>query len=335
MKLPNKYGSVYRLHGNRRRPWCVRVTVSKDPWKYKYLGYYETKEEGLTALAAYNKDPYDLNATTILFSEIYDKWSTTHYTKITKSSIRQYKSAYAACTPLHNMRFMDIKLSHLQGVIDDCGKNYPVLKNIKKLYNQLYQYAIRNELCQKDYSGYVDVLQYKNKNPNRITRTPFTEDEIRDLWSRSEDKKVQIVLILLYTGMRIMELLDLKKEDVDLQKRCIHVTAAKTAAGIRKVPISDKILPLFADFMQNSSQYVIHTSTGYHLDYSGYHKRYWICPGHRPHDTRHTFISKLVENGTDERIIKRIVGHSGSGVTDTVYTHLDFQILLDAVNKLK
>ena len=55
---------------------------------------------------------------------------------------------------------------------------------------------------------------------------------------------------------------------------------------------------------------------------------------HRPHDTRHTCISMLTEAGVDDRIIKRIVGHKGQGVTDIVYTHLELPIKLEAINKI-
>lgn len=49
---------------------------------------------------------------------------------------------------------------------------------------------------------------------------------------------------------------------------------------------------------------------------------------HKPHDTRHTCVSLLTEAGVDERIIKKIVGHKGKSVTETVYTHLDLEIKL-------
>ena len=336
MKLPNGYGSVYRLHGNRRKPWCVRVTVSTKPYKYRYLGYYPSQEDALTALALYHKDPYDLDAQTITFAEIYTRWSAEHYPKVGPVSVRSYKAAYDACVPLHNMRFTDIKLSHLQGTVDNCGKNYPVLINIKKVMSQMYQYAMRHELCQKDYSKYVDINQYKDKNPNRTDRVPFTDAEITDLWERSADPYVQVVLMLLYTGVRVMELLDLKKTDVDLQKYCFHVRSSKTAAGIRTVPIHDRVLPFFASWVDRSQcGYLICTPKGTRMIYATYRTGYWCCPSHHIHDTRHTFVSRMVETGTDERIIKRIVGHSGTGVTDTVYTHLDLQVLLDAVNRLK
>ena len=55
---------------------------------------------------------------------------------------------------------------------------------------------------------------------------------------------------------------------------------------------------------------------------------------HRPHDTRHTCVSLLTAAGVDERLIQKIVGHKGQGVTQAVYTHLEIQTLLEAINKI-
>ena len=38
----------------------------------------------------------------------------------------------------------------LQFVVDTCGKNYPILKKLKGLFNQLYAYAMKNDICNKD-----------------------------------------------------------------------------------------------------------------------------------------------------------------------------------------
>lgn len=55
---------------------------------------------------------------------------------------------------------------------------------------------------------------------------------------------------------------------------------------------------------------------------------------HTPHDTRHTCISLLTVAGVDERIIKKIVGHAGKGVTENVYTHIEMKPLLEAINRI-
>lgn len=48
------------------------------------------------------------------------------------------------------MVFADIRLSHLQGIVDDCGKNYPTLRKLKVLFNVMYGYAMKNDVCSKD-----------------------------------------------------------------------------------------------------------------------------------------------------------------------------------------
>ncbi|MDD3052443.1 MAG: hypothetical protein PHR06_15055 [Candidatus Cloacimonetes bacterium] len=83
MKLPNGYGSVYKLSGKRRNPWVARKTTGwtlnvetkKSFPVYQFVGYYPTQKEALQALADYNKDPYDLYIDKITFGELYDRFS--------------------------------------------------------------------------------------------------------------------------------------------------------------------------------------------------------------------------------------------------------------------
>ena len=104
-----------------------------------------------------------------------------------------------------------IKLADLQLVVDTCGKNYPTLKKLKGLFSQLYDYAMKNDICNKDYSEFVDIVRYKDKNPDKRDRNKFTKAEIKRLWELAEDPFYQIVLMLIYNGCRISEFLDLRK----------------------------------------------------------------------------------------------------------------------------
>lgn len=147
--------------------------------------------------------------------------------------------------------------------------------------------------------------------------------------------------MLIYSGCRISELLDLKKENVNIKDRWFDITASKTDAGIRKVPISDKVLPFFEYWYNlNDCEYLISTPDGKHLEYRNYYDSYWkplidqMDMEHRPHDTRHTCISLLAEAGVDDRLVKKIVGHKGQGVTQQVYTHFEIEALLEAINKI-
>lgn len=350
MKLPNGYGSVYKLPGNRRKPWAVRITLSRKEdkqgnthWKYKYLGYYETQAEALAALAHYNENPYDLEANKITFKEVFEKWSTEHYPKIFKSNINGYNASYILCDSIKDMRFNDIKKSHLQNVVDTCGKNYPTLRKLKVLFTMLYKFALQNDICSKDYAQYVDINQYKDKNPNKSDRRPFSKEEIETVWRwKDSNEYIPIILILIYSGCRISELLDLKKENVNLEERWFDITASKTQSGIRKVPISKKILPYFQYwYTKNDCEYLLSTTEGKHFIYHNYYDSYWKpfveqmgISEHRPHDTRHTCISLLTAVGVNDKIIKKIVGHKGQSVTETVYTHFDIQQLINAIDMI-
>ena len=87
MKLPNGYGSVYRLKGNRRNPYMVVLTQGYISTKMGLkrmrvtLGYFSTKKEALTALTNYHENPYDIKVETITFEELYERWSEEHFKK--------------------------------------------------------------------------------------------------------------------------------------------------------------------------------------------------------------------------------------------------------------
>lgn len=351
MRLPNGFGSVYKLSGkNRRKPFVARKTVGwtfdeekgKSYPIYEFVGYYATRKEALTSLTEYNKDPYDLHHDTITFAEVYDKWSDIHFQKVSDSNIKGYQASFRTCSQLHDMKFVDIKLDHLQKVVDESGKNTPTLKKLKVMFGLMYDYAVRHEIVtpdKRDMVRYVDISQAGN--PNAYNREPFSKKQIQMLWnSKDSNEYITVILMLIYTGVRISEFLDLKKEDIHLEERWFFVKESKTESGIREVPIAEKIVPFFEYWMEKDCEYLICTPSNEHFVYRNYYDSYWtpimesLSMKHRPHDTRHTCVSLLTTAGVDERIIKKIVGHKGQGVTEQVYTHLELPIKLEAINKI-
>ena len=338
------------MSGKRRKPYMVRKTAGweydpeKDKMVQKYLivGYAATRAEGLQMLAEYNQNPFDVKASKATFQEVYDQWSKAKFPTISKSNVHGYEASYKVCGTLYNRTFKDIRLVDLQFVVDTCGKNYPTLKKLKSLFNQLYGFAMKNDICSKDYSQYVDIARYKDKNPDKRDRTKFDRCEIDRLWELSADPYYQIVLMLIYNGCRISELLNVKKADVHLDEQYFDVVKSKTENGIRKVPIADKVLPFYRAWYEGSEcDRLLHTPDQEPFDYRNYYDSYWtplmeqIGFEHKPHDTRHTCISMLAEAHVDQTMIKKIVGHSGAmTLTERVYTHLDIQALVEAINQI-
>lgn len=189
MKNPNGWGSITKLSGNRRKPWRVRKT---DGWKtydrltkesfdripgdcdpfeklsdgkmrftskqvYVNIGYYATRQEAMTALAEFNKDPFDLNLSSITFAEVYDKWSDIHFETVSASNVNGYKAAYRLCGKLEKMRMVDIKLDHLQTVVDESGKNTPTLRKLKILWGLMWDYCVMHEILPQEKGIWSDM----------------------------------------------------------------------------------------------------------------------------------------------------------------------------------
>ncbi len=343
MRLPNGYGTVYKLSGKRRKPWIARKTIGWDDdgkQLYAIIGYFTTRQEGLQKLADFNDNPYDIVMSKTTFSEIYNRWCNDTFSNETnRSTKKNYESAYKLCTDLHDMKMSDIRPHHLQKVLDSFSDNYSKAQRINILFKQMYKWCIQHDCIKKNYANHLVVTAKVETKP----RNPFSSDEIRMLWGNIEKNQyVKLVLMLIYSGVRISELLELKKEDVHLDEQWFKVRASKTNAGIRIVPIADKVLPFWKMFIEKSTcEYAVCTTDGQHLSYENFSKRYWrplmeqFNLKHTIHETRHTFISQMVMKNVNQTILKKIVGHKSiMSLTENVYTHIEVKELLNEVNKI-
>lgn len=340
IKNPNGYGTVYKLSGVRRKPWIARVPFGRDKITekriYKTIGYFEKCDKALIALAEYNKKPYDLDAEKITFSEIYQKWSTDKFLEnCSQSNINGYKKSFKDSAALHTIRMKDIRFEHLKFVMDNCNKNYPMRRRLRLLWKQLYAFSMERDIVDKDYSAFVKLGENEVSEPIHI---PFTGEEIEKLFSMVDSVPfVDTVLIMIYTGLRIGELLDIKSENVFLEERYLR-GGLKTRAGINRViPINKKIHPFVLDWLSKEHSYLV-SSSKKKMSYYEYNRDGWnnVMEGlgaeHLPHDCRHTFATLMNNAGADKLCVKKIMGHASNDITEKVYTHKDIQELIDAVD---
>lgn len=346
MKLPNGYGSISKMSGKRRNPWRVCVTqgwqtdslTGKKIQKRATLGYYGSRQDALHALSRYHEQPFDLNSRNLTFRDVYEKWSSEKYPLISHSNQNAYISAYRSCEKLYSMNFRELTLAPLQEVINTSEKGYPSLLRIRGLYAQLYRFAMMHDICTRDYSQFVTVKKAENNTRNQKPHRRFEENELTLLWQHSGDFTVDILLLLIYSGVRVNELLTLKKEQVHLSERYFEILSSKTANGIRIVPVAEKVIPIWQRFLSSSSEYAVCTPKAQPVIYRTYQdyfkkKMLQLHMEHRIHDTRHTCISLLTQADVNPTTIKMIVGHTGAmSLTERVYTHLDKKILIDAIN---
>ena len=294
------------------------------------------KPKALNALADYNQNPFDVDSARRTFSEIYELWYKEFITEDTNPNTkRQYNAAYKQCSMLYNRKMSDIKIIDMQRVLDNCNNGYQSVRRIKILLNKIYEYCIFHDML---HNNLAEKLKINAKSDEtKRARREFSESEINLLWEYSNLDSVKIVLMLIYSGVRVSELLDLKISNVNLDEQTFFVESSKTDSGVRTVPIADKVLPFWQKFISDSQcGHVLNNTNGKPLK-----RNYWtplqndLGFDHTIHETRHTCISMLVSANVNHTIIKKIVGHkSKMDLTEKVYTHINPKELVNAINKI-
>mgnify|MGYP003265171151 FL=1 len=351
MKNANGMGSVYKQPGKRRKPWVVRKTVrweidektGRSKQIYKNIGYYATKQDALAALINYNQNPYDVDSHKLTFSDVYEKWSNEHFEKIAPSATRTYKSAYNHSKSLHDIRMRDIRPNHLEDAIKNADVGNSTKSRMKSLYNQLFKYALKYDIVDKDYAALSESVKREDAT---IIRIPFSHDEIQTLWENVNFPFADMVLIGIYSGLRPQELATLKIINVDLKNRTFFGGLKSEAGRNRYVPIHSAIFELvvanYNKALAMGSSYLFNDENGQqgtHMTYDKYRGRFKkinkrFNMSHKPHDTRHTFITCAKSVNMNEFILKLIVGHQIDDVTEKVYTHRTIQELAKEIEKI-
>lgn len=150
-----------------------------------------------------------------------------------------------------------------------------------------------------------------------------------------------MVLVALNTGLRRGELFSLRWEDVNLPAKVLTVVAASAKSGhTRRVPLNTEalaILRTWRDRHPDAKGLVFPSLEGERLNNIN---RSWRAVakaaklvGFRFHDLRHSFASKLVQQGVDLNSVRTLLGHSEISTT-LIYAHLAPAGLASAVERL-
>ena len=320
MRRANGDGSIIKLSGNRRRPYTIRRIVG---WRedggriIKYQGYYRTRREAEAALAEYNSDPYTISKKTL--EDVYKEWYAIQEQKRSEGTLKGYRIDFGHLKALHDMRIKDIDRSELQKVYDAADVSKNTLKKMMQLINMVFSYAVRSGILPVSALNLNKAVNIPIKGQKKQkSREIISKEDIQLLWNHKDNDYARIALVYIYTGLRFSELQNLTAD------RChedyIEITEAKTEAGNRIVPLSDKVKGLLP-IIQVPSR----------TTFERHFKQF--LPNHYIHETRHTFITMMTEAGVDDRIIKAIVGHKSNDITQ-VYTHISLNVMLEAVNRL-
>ena len=167
---------------------------------------------------------------------------------------------------------------------------------------------------------------YFVERPRKEKKLPIvlSEEEVLRIFSATPNPKHRLVFAMLYsTGMRISEILNLRIQDVDLDRNLVHIKGAKGKKD-RISTISHALKPVIETYYQEHKPryWFLEGPNRTQYSASSIRKSLWrsvkaagIIKHVTPHTLRHSFATHLLERGTDTRYIQELLGHSSLETT--------------------
>ncbi len=336
-------GSVYKLSGNRRKPWVAT-------YKGKSLGrMYATRAEAEAALdAVVSIRRPELYAYTL--EDVYNAWSEVAYRDMIPNTSRGYQLAWSRYPPeLRSKLARDVRSEDIQAVVDEMqearGLSETSGNGVKFLYSKLCAWMMQRDLINKNYAKFVSV----RKTEHRPT-VLFTAEEVAKIYALANDPEqsrltqtAMLCMIFLFTGMRISELFLLQVDNVHLDADPAYIQGGvKTPAGKdRIIPIYNRILPYFRFFASRATgELLISGFDGNHKP-NGWRARdyakmleYLGIPYRVPHNTRKTMATNAAQSGIDQIALAKLMGWTDIDVGARYYIAPDAAYLADEMDKL-
>lgn len=344
MKRANGTGTIKRYKDKPRRPWGAfkpAVYDSDGKAHRELIGYFATKAEAEQALSLEQIRPSS-ELRNITLDSLFNRWKKTRaYTDLSRSTQLGYDAAYKYMTQYATTKFADLRQPHFQACIDSAinqGKSVATQHKIKVLCGILSQYALVNDITFKSYA-----IKLRTEQTQKKDIPVFSDMDIKTLFDNDKMPLVDTILILIYTGMRISELLTLNKFQVNLNDM-ILTGGLKTDAGKdRVIPIHPKIAKyIIARYDRSHNKLIEWEYKGevraYTYEY--YRKQYYKVLSDlnikkiSPHKARHTFFSLMDRYCQDKKAMADIGGHADSHFTENVYVHSDLDRLKSAINSI-
>jgi len=261
----------------------------------------------------------------------------------------------------------DIKFCHVQDFIlelahDQSKKKLSArtIRGIFTIMNSFFKYSVSTEKITKNPCTSI-VLPIADK---AVSVVILTKDEKRLIMNdviKEKSNRSLLVLVALFTGMRIGELCSLKWENVDFENMTIKVSATiqrirvndqqqktrviidtpKSRNSFRMLPLSQFVSELLAELYANKntvgSEFVFCKRNGQCYDIRGIQKYYakmtksLMIKKPSFHCLRHTYATMAIEAGIDAKTLSILLGHSNVMTTLNLYVHPDEEYIRERV----
>ena len=230
------------------------------------------------------------------------------------------------------------------------------LKGIVSVLKQALRLAITLEFVDKEYCSNLKMPSSEEKEISVFTKK---EQQVIESFCLNHKKRNYIgIVICLYTGIRLGELLALTWDDIDFNsnlltinktsysakvdgKTQIIVDKPKTKKSNRVIPLPNQLVKLLKIIKKESnSKYVITTRNSGMVGNRSYQRTFKFIlkkvnvPYRNFHSLRHTFATNAIELGMDVKTLAEILGHTNAMITLNRYSHSLLNYKIEMMNKL-
>lgn len=225
--------------------------------------------------------------------------------------------------------------------------NYSIAYKVKITYfiRELCEWLYKNKLIV--FSGYEALPLIKGPKQETIPTT-YSSEEIKELLesvdrtTKTGKRDYLILCLLVFYGLRIGDVINLKYNNFDFDKNKITLIQAKTRKKL-ELYLIDEVKYALLDYLKNSRticnlEYIFVTVKNPIRKYNKMGLReiptkYFIKANinienkkHGPHSLRHSLASNMLANGSNINEISNILGHSNLYTTNMYLTIHEMQL---------
>lgn len=310
------------------------------------------------------------------FTDYIEKWLNSARPSLATTTYQSYSNMIKARI-LPYFKPLDLKLQEVtpqhiedfyQTILDDnCTTNTVI--HYHSILRKAMQVAVKKDIILKNP---VDKVQRPKKNVYHGNF--YTEDEMLTLFDAVSGDPLELcVKIAAYYGLRRSEVLGLRWDAIDLERKTISIKhkvieaevdgkfrpvgedVLKTKSSFRTLPLIPAVEKLLLEEKEKQEMFRRLFKKSYCRDYLDYicvdqtgkllRPNYvtehftWLIQKYdlkkiRFHDLRHTCASLLLSNGISMKQIQIWLGHSTFATTADIYAHLDFTAQEESANAM-
>ncbi len=222
----------------RGNTWTAVWTVShyvdnggKVHQTRKWKGGFRTKRDALAFAAA----PAPELKKVPTLRKYWDGWERAEIQDLSRSKQTAFRIAWGKLSALADIEMDKLTIDVLQGCIDAKAQTYYPAKDMKTILSHLFKRAVAEGNARTNLAEFIRLPPLEEKEMQ-----PFTEDELKKMWSAygDGDRVIGFALLMVYSGMMPGELLTVKTDMIDWERREIRGCGLKTKKrkGLKNKP---------------------------------------------------------------------------------------------------